>query len=333
MAYIVPCRCHGDDHADRARPRLQPPAFADFADPTPAPGEVLVEVRAAGVHHIVRALAAGEAYALDAQPPFVPGVDGVSVTPDGQRVYFGGVRPPYGTLAPQAPVASGRWLPLPDGIDDATARRLFNPAGSSFLALPARRARRRRDGGRARRDRRVGPARGAGGARARGRPHRRRRRNRAVLAGLGALGADAVGGARRCPRASGNSAPRCATPPPARSTSSSTTSWGAPAAGRRIAAGSAPRRDARRVRPGQVGQAAVPTPRARRRPPPQLGPRAPRQPGLGSVSLTQAIAAMGGVLGLYLGGALSIAVDARPLSEVARAWTSSLPGKRLVLVP
>jgi NADPH:quinone reductase-like Zn-dependent oxidoreductase len=60
-----------------------PPRYADFADPVPVDGEVLVNVTAAGLHPIVKALASGKHYGSTGELPFVPAVDGVGRLDDG----------------------------------------------------------------------------------------------------------------------------------------------------------------------------------------------------------------------------------------------------------
>ncbi len=115
-----------------------PPAYATFPDPTPEAGERAVTVTAAGLHPIVKSLANGTHYGSAGQPPFVPGVDGVGRLEDGTRVYFGGVRDPWGTFAERALANSRMCIPLPDGLDDATAAGIANPGMSSWVALSAR---------------------------------------------------------------------------------------------------------------------------------------------------------------------------------------------------
>jgi len=114
------------------------PQFADFAEPVVAEGETLVEVTAAGLHPIVRALASGEHYGSQGALPMIPGVDGTGRAPDGTRVYFGGVRPPYGPMAQRA--AAPFVLPLPDGLDEVTAAAIINPGNGAWLALTRRAA-------------------------------------------------------------------------------------------------------------------------------------------------------------------------------------------------
>jgi len=112
-----------------------PPRYTDFADPVAGEGEKLVRVAAAGLHPIVKALASGTHYGSTGELPFVPGVDGVGRTEDGSRVFFGISRPPFGTFAELALAASWMTLPLPEGLDDATAAGIANPAMSSWAAL------------------------------------------------------------------------------------------------------------------------------------------------------------------------------------------------------
>ncbi len=70
------------------------PVWADFIDPQPAPGQTLIDVRAAAISHVVKARASGRHYSFDGNLPFVPGIDGVGTTPQGQRVYFASPPPP-----------------------------------------------------------------------------------------------------------------------------------------------------------------------------------------------------------------------------------------------
>ena len=112
------------------------PRFADFAEPVVTGGETLIEVTATGLHPIVRMLASGEHYGSQGTLPMIPGIDGTGRAPDGTRVYFGGVRPPYGPMAQRA--AAPFVLPLPDGLDEATAAAIINPGVGAWLALTRR---------------------------------------------------------------------------------------------------------------------------------------------------------------------------------------------------
>jgi NADPH:quinone reductase-like Zn-dependent oxidoreductase len=114
------------------------PRFTDFAEPVLAEGETMVEVTAAGLHPVVRLLATGQHYGSQHTLPMIPGLDGTGRCPDGTRVYFGGVRSPYGAMAQRA--AAGFILPLPDGLDEVTAAAIVNPGIGAWLALTRRAA-------------------------------------------------------------------------------------------------------------------------------------------------------------------------------------------------
>jgi NADPH:quinone reductase-like Zn-dependent oxidoreductase len=113
----------------------RPPRYTSFAEPVAADGEVLVKVTAAGLHPIVKALANGTHYGSTGQFPFVPGVDGVGLTPDRKRVFFGVTRPPYGSFGEQTVTRPFLCVPVPDGLDDVAAAALGNPGMSSRAAL------------------------------------------------------------------------------------------------------------------------------------------------------------------------------------------------------
>src|ERR1700676_138660 len=55
----------------------QPPRYQSFTDPEPKDGEALIQVRAAGLHPVVKARASGAHYSSDGVVPAIPGVDGV----------------------------------------------------------------------------------------------------------------------------------------------------------------------------------------------------------------------------------------------------------------
>jgi len=113
----------------------KPPRYETFADPVPGPDEAMVHVRAASLKPIDRLMAGGRHYASPRELPVVCGVDGVGVLDDGTRVFFGGPRRPYGAMAERTVVARARCWPVPEGLDDATAAALPNPALSSWLPL------------------------------------------------------------------------------------------------------------------------------------------------------------------------------------------------------
>ena len=113
----------------------QPPRYQSFPDPQPNADEVLIKVRAAGLHPIVKALAAGSHYMSTGELPMVPGVDGVGTLDDGRRVFFAFARKPWGSMCERTVVPRDKCIPLPDGLDDAVAAALPNPGMSAWLSL------------------------------------------------------------------------------------------------------------------------------------------------------------------------------------------------------
>ena len=116
----------------------QPPRYQSFPDPQPNADEVLIKVRAAGLHPIVKALAAGSHYMGTGQVPMVPGVDGVGTLEDGTRVYFGFARKPWGTMSELSAVPRDKCFPVPAGLSDAIAAAIPNPGMSAWLSLKER---------------------------------------------------------------------------------------------------------------------------------------------------------------------------------------------------
>ncbi|SEW54284.1 quinone oxidoreductase family protein [Chitinophaga arvensicola] len=115
------------------------PQYGFFEDPVAGENEQLIRVKAAAIHPVAKSVAAGRHYsAAEGAHPFIAGVDGVGTLADGTRVYFGGMRKPYGTMAELSIVSQGFSAPLPAGISDTTAAAIFNPAMSSWLALTHR---------------------------------------------------------------------------------------------------------------------------------------------------------------------------------------------------
>jgi NADPH:quinone reductase-like Zn-dependent oxidoreductase len=116
----------------------QAPKYQEFAEPVPGDNEVLIQVRAAGLHPIVKAIASGAHYSATGQIPMVVGLDGVGTRQDGARVYFGSVRKPWGTMAERCAAPASMCLPIPDGISDIEAAALANPGMSAWLSLKER---------------------------------------------------------------------------------------------------------------------------------------------------------------------------------------------------
>ena len=114
------------------------PVWADFIEPQPAPGQTLIDIRAAAMSHVVKARASGSHYSFDGNLPFVPGIDGVGTLPNGQRVYFAFPTAPFGSMAQRAPVALQNCLPVPDALDDVSAAAMANPGMSAWASLVTR---------------------------------------------------------------------------------------------------------------------------------------------------------------------------------------------------
>ena len=110
------------------------PRFADFPEPVAEAGQVVVEVTAAGIHHLDLAKATG-AFGAPAQLPYVMGSDGVGHTPDARRVYFEAPTSPHGSWAQQTLVSEQNLLDLAEGVDDITAAALGNTGLAAWLAL------------------------------------------------------------------------------------------------------------------------------------------------------------------------------------------------------
>jgi NADPH:quinone reductase-like Zn-dependent oxidoreductase len=114
------------------------PKYEEFADPVAADGEEIVEVSAAALKPVDKQMAAGSHYASPKKLPAICGIDGVGRLSDGRRVFFAGVRPPYGTMAERAAVRSMFAFPIPDGLSDDLAAAIVNPGVSAWLTLAHR---------------------------------------------------------------------------------------------------------------------------------------------------------------------------------------------------
>jgi NADPH:quinone reductase-like Zn-dependent oxidoreductase len=112
-----------------------PPRYDQFTDPEPGAGQVVVEVAAAGVHHVDLARASGTFYTGPPPIPSVVGSDGVGRTADGRRVFFEAPMPPYGSWAQRTLVSEEDLLTPADGVDDVTAAALGNTGLAAWLAL------------------------------------------------------------------------------------------------------------------------------------------------------------------------------------------------------
>jgi NADPH:quinone reductase-like Zn-dependent oxidoreductase len=112
------------------------PEYGDFEEPIARTDEIPVTVKAAALSRLVQSQASGQHYSSDGRFPFVPGVDGVGVLPDGQRVYFAFPTAPFGSMAEKTVVPASLCVSLPDDLDDVTAAAI--PGMSSCAALMER---------------------------------------------------------------------------------------------------------------------------------------------------------------------------------------------------
>ena len=119
------------------------PEYADFGEPIVSEGHVQAELVAAGIHPVVRSLAAGLHYGSAGKYPLVPGVDAVARIADGTLVYTGYIQPPYGTLAERMAIPAATQFVLPEGAQPERVAGGINPGMSSWLPLRTRRDRSR----------------------------------------------------------------------------------------------------------------------------------------------------------------------------------------------
>ncbi|AVP58271.1 quinone oxidoreductase family protein [Pulveribacter suum] len=115
------------------------PHYGDFGEPIAAePGEMQVDVLAAGLHHLARGRASAAHYARAAQLPQIAGVDGVGRGSDGRLRYFAQAPGQPGTMAQRTVIAPGHSIELPPGSDPVAVAGAMNPAMASWLALRCR---------------------------------------------------------------------------------------------------------------------------------------------------------------------------------------------------
>ncbi|MFK5279009.1 zinc-binding dehydrogenase, partial [Lacticaseibacillus paracasei] len=113
----------------------QAPIYGDFPAPKPAPKQVLITVLASSVNQRVRSQADGSHYTQTPELPFIPGLDGVGRTSDGQLVYFLTRDPKFGALAEQTVTQQQLMFPLPEDADPAQIAASVNPAMAGWMAL------------------------------------------------------------------------------------------------------------------------------------------------------------------------------------------------------
>ncbi|MFF4986186.1 zinc-binding alcohol dehydrogenase family protein [Streptosporangium saharense] len=116
-----------------------PPVYRDHPDPVSRhDGELVVEVLAAGLHHLTRSRANGSHYSSGGMYPLVPGVDGVVRDKEGNVRYVALDDTALGTFADRTLIDPRRSVILPDDIDPVRIAAAMNPAMSSWVALRRR---------------------------------------------------------------------------------------------------------------------------------------------------------------------------------------------------
>lgn len=113
------------------------PVCSNFPEPDPMPGQESLELVAAGVHHVTKAIAAGRHYGSAHRYPLIAGVDAVARTADGRLVFTGFPRAPWGTMAER--LVTPFSLELPQGADPLAIAAGVNPGMSGWFALTGRR--------------------------------------------------------------------------------------------------------------------------------------------------------------------------------------------------
>lgn len=111
------------------------PRYVDIPEPlVQTNDELLVSVKAVALKHLDKSRAKGTHYSTagSKQDAKVIGGDGVCLLPDGSRVYALGAG---GMMAEKAIVDKDRIVPLPPGLDDATAAALPNAVFGAAMAL------------------------------------------------------------------------------------------------------------------------------------------------------------------------------------------------------
>ncbi len=115
------------------------PVWADFIDPQPAPGQTLINVRAAAISHVVKARASGRHYSFDGNLPFVPGIDGVGSHTSGPARLPSPSPPP---LRQYGAAGAGRPAELSAAAGCAlmmlAPRQMANPGMSAWASLVTR---------------------------------------------------------------------------------------------------------------------------------------------------------------------------------------------------
>ncbi|EKY27989.1 GroES-like protein [Brevundimonas diminuta 470-4] len=116
----------------------------EVMDPTPGPGEVVIEVKAVGVNY-PDALIIADKYQFRPERPFAPGAEVAGVVDavgEGVKGVFRGDRvvavPGWGGMVERLKVGAETLIPIPDGMDYETAAAFIMTYGTSYYALKDR---------------------------------------------------------------------------------------------------------------------------------------------------------------------------------------------------
>jgi NADPH:quinone reductase-like Zn-dependent oxidoreductase len=111
------------------------PAYTDVLDPQIRDGALVVDVEACALTNLTRGLVSGTHYASkEIRLPAIPGVDGVARLADGRRVYTGTLAPD-GMMAERTLISPHGMYELPADVDSVTAAAVPNPGISAWTAL------------------------------------------------------------------------------------------------------------------------------------------------------------------------------------------------------
>ncbi len=116
------------------------PVYGDFDEPVAREGSEIVELVAAGIHHLTRSVASGRHYGSGGVFPVIPGLNAVARTARGGLVFTSSGPPPFGTLAERIASPEEMRFPLPDQAPPEAVAAGVNPGLASWLPLTARRA-------------------------------------------------------------------------------------------------------------------------------------------------------------------------------------------------
>lgn len=116
----------------------RPPRCEQFLEPVAQDGEVIVDVVAAALKPVDKQMAGGSHYASPQKLPVICGTDGVGRLRDGRRMFFGGARSPYGSMAQRTVVRGAFTFAIPDALSEEAAAAIVNPGVSAWLSLAHR---------------------------------------------------------------------------------------------------------------------------------------------------------------------------------------------------